>query len=201
MRCLWRADRCAQFHHGLVPVACGLCGSSASALACRRLPAPCLAQIAANRFDPRDHPRHISVQHRELRAVGDAQDCRYVYGPIPGKSSVSSASRGNIPPCLATICLPRPANSAHGCNIRVPTTAAAHLLPAPSASACTSGNRSRNRLEVGNHRRHSRLLQHDFRKPDAIGIFRCAAKADPAGTGETSSAIVFGTQQFRGPCA
>src|SRR6185369_4869152 len=77
LRRLWCADRCSQLHHCLVPVTRRLPRKKVVRAYLQSLPAPSLAQISTHRFDPRDHSRHISVKHRELGAIRDAQDCRY----------------------------------------------------------------------------------------------------------------------------
>ena len=72
---LRRANRRSQLHHGLIPVARSVAGEQILRCGFEFPPQRRSAQIAAHGSDPREHARHISVQHRQRLVVSDAQNC------------------------------------------------------------------------------------------------------------------------------
>ncbi len=105
LRCARRADGRAQFHHGLVPVAGRFARQQRVRGLLQPCPSPRLAQIAANRGQPRHYSRNISIEHRMFLAESDAQNCiRGVLAYAAQARESASRVSGNMPPCSRTIC-------------------------------------------------------------------------------------------------
>ncbi len=172
---LWRsrqANRGAQFHHGLIPIAGRFSGEQFLRRDFQLPPNRGSAKLATHGTQPRQNTRHISVEHRQRLFIRDAKD--------RGSRVASDAWQGECSFVLTR-------KTAGVARIDF-LSRAKHIFRAaviakscPVAENCFSTS-ARQRLHirkpqektfvVGHDHGDARLLQHDFRKPDTVGIFR-----------------------------
>ena len=127
---------------------------------------PC--QRRGSRRSP--HPRDVPVKHRQRHAIRDAEDSGGRVLADPGKPKGSFG----VPRKFSRM----PRHNLARRAVQVSRTAViAETGPVPQ-HAFDAGPRQRTHvrkarkksLVIGNHRRHARLLQHDLRDPDFVGI-------------------------------
>ena len=186
-RRLRRANDFAEFHQRLVPIAGRFAREQASA----RCRASCcqrarFAQIAANRAEAREDARDVAVEHGERHVIGNAQhrgggvsaDAGQRERLFERSREIFRVARDDF--CAARVQIPRAA---------VVAEAGPQFQDFCSRRACASDSTLGSLRGNDGSREHggdARLLQHDFRDPDAIGIAAgapgkiAAMRAEPA---------------------
>jgi hypothetical protein len=135
-------------------------------------PPPSFRRESLDAEGPRQHALDVAVEDGRARAEGEHGD--------GGGGGAADARQGDRCPAMRAGSGRRalrrpPAPPAAGCaparSSRGRSTAPSRPRPAPRRGG-QIGKAGEEARVVGDHRRHLRLLQHDFGQPDAVGIAR-----------------------------
>ncbi len=168
-----RAQRRAQFHHGLVPVAGRFSreqflrlGFQARAIAPERED-----RRAPRRCAPARAPRFRRGRRAALRTRCSTRprpcSVRCPAAPAPVRNP-----RGNLPAMTRDNFLRGTLQVSRAAVIPEAGPAAQHGLGLRARQRLHRGKFFKESLVIRNHRGYARLLQHDFREPDAVRVLR-----------------------------
>ena len=168
------AERGAEFHQRLVPVACRTLVEKGVGSLLELRPASVGTKIAGDRAKASEDASHVAIENRESFSVSDAEDRRGSVGADAGKRE---CLLGGLRKNAVMFCDDFLRGFLEVARARVVTK------PSPETKhflwwSCGEGFNGRKTFEetliVRNGGGNARLLQHDFREPNAVGIFVAA---------------------------
>ena len=127
--------------------------------------------IARDARMAREHAPHVAVEDRAALAAREGRDRRRGRAPHAGQLDERFERTGKCRRTLRHLARGAGAGCARARSSPARSTARARR-PRTRRRTATSGKRARKALVVRNHGRDLRLLQHDLREPDAIGVAR-----------------------------
>ena len=139
----------------------------------------CLRQRGFNSLPACRHPLDIAVDHNSTATKGNGSDCRRRIRADPGQGPQAGLSIRKMPVMLfghrdrRSVQIPRPG------VIAQPRPCRQHIISRGGRQRPDIGPAADKSIKIGFDRGHRCLLQHDFRKPDSIGISMASHRRPP----------------------
>lgn len=164
------ADRLAQFHEGLIPVAGRFRREEALSHCPKALPAARRAKIAANGGDAGEDAGDVAVEDRERNIVSDAEDGRRGVAANPGKRERGFQSAWEFAMMASNDFFRRGVEITRATVVTEAGPEAQDFLLRGGGEHVDGGKFFEEAVVIGEDGGNARLLQHDLGDPDAVGV-------------------------------